>query len=184
MTRTVDQEHNLFLRFKNEPSVIGEIYDLFADPLYGYLLKRCGRKELAEDLVSQTFLKLLEARPSLEWRGISIRAWIFSVASNAFIDYTRKSSTKQEMDWDEEWDPPSTDDPAWNAQLVCEGERLKRIMSSLSARDQYILDRRFFAGLEPVEIGSLLNVSPNHASVLVYRAIGRLRQAAIAANLV
>ncbi len=184
MTRTVEQERDLFFRFKKDASSIGEIYDLFADAVYGYVLKRCGQKELAEDLVSQAFLKLLESRASLEWREVSVRAWLFSVASNALIDHTRKSSTKKEMEWDVDWDPPSQDDPAWNAQLICEGEKLKSILATLSPRDQYVIDLRFFAGLEPQEIGTLLNVSANHASVLVYRAVGRLRQAALAAKLV
>jgi DNA-directed RNA polymerase specialized sigma24 family protein len=36
--------------------------------------------------------------------------------------------------------------------------------------------------LSPQEIASLLDVSPNHAAVLVYRALGRLRTAYLAAT--
>ena len=45
----------------------------------------------------------------------------------------------------------------------------------MSPRDQEILDQKFFAGLEPEEIAKTMDITPNHASVLVYRALGRLR---------
>lgn len=184
MTRTPEQERELFLRFKQDPSAIGEIYDLFADPLFGFVLKRCRHKETAEDVVSQAFTKLLESRETLLWQGVSIRAWLYAVASNTLIDHQRKASTKREVELDPEWDPPSADDPAWNVQMTIDGEKLKAALTQLSARDQHLIDLRFFAGLEPQEIAVILKITANHASVLIYRAIGRLRQVALQANIV
>ncbi|MBI5654246.1 sigma-70 family RNA polymerase sigma factor [Candidatus Uhrbacteria bacterium] len=179
--RTLEQDHELFLRLKDDPSVVGEVYDLYADRLYGFLLKRCSHKETAEDLVSHTFMKLLESLPSLEWKNAPLSAWLYQVASNALTDHFRKASTRKDTQLDTDvWDPPSADDPAWTAELKIEGEKLREILKELSDRDQEILDLKFFAQLETAEIAAQLDISPNHASVLVYRALGRLRQKLVA----
>ena len=174
----MEGDKNLFIRLKNDPEVIGEVYDLYADKLHGFILKRCGQKELAEDLVSQTFVKLLEQASKLEYRDVSLGAWLYQVASNALIDHYRKASTRRDTQLDtDEWDPPSEDDPSWSAAINFDGERMRGVLKELSERDQQVIDLRFFGGCEITEIAEQLQVSANHASVLVYRAVGRLRQA-------
>ncbi len=180
---SIEKEHELFLRLQKDPSIIGEVYDLYANRLYGFLLKRCGHKETAEDLVSQTFMKFLEALPRFTWQGVPLRAYLFRIGGNALIDYWRKSSTKHEMELDTDvFDPPSADDPAWSAACAFDGAQLMEHVSHLSPRDQEILNLRFVSDLSPQEIAPLLDVSPNHAAVLVYRAVGRLRAAYLAAT--
>lgn len=174
-------EQKMFERLKRDPSVIGEIYDLYANELFGFLLKRCGHKETAEDLVSQVFTRLLESSFKLEWRGVRIKSWLYTVASNALTDYFRKASTRLvSNDESEAEEIVDDDDPAWNAEVSIEGEKLTEAMKSLGERDQRVLDLRFFAGLEPQEVGAMLGVSANHASVLIYRALSRLRKKAAA----
>lgn len=174
------RERELFDRLKRDPKVIGEVYDAYADRLYGFLMKRCGHKETAEDIVSRTFTKLLESRETLEWRGATLGAWLFRVSSNALADHWRSASHRLESDLNiEEWDPPADDDPAWNAEIRLEGEKLRALMKELAARDQEVLDLKFYGGLETAEIAAALSISPNHAAVLLYRAIGRLRQRTI-----
>jgi RNA polymerase sigma-70 factor, ECF subfamily len=180
---SLEEEQRLFLRLKQDPSTIGEVYDLYANRLYGFLLKRCGHKETAEDLVSRTFMKFLEALPRLTWQGVPLRAYLFRIAGNALIDHWRKSSTKHEIALDTDvFDPPGADDPAWSAACAFDGVRLMEQVAQLSPRDQEVLNLRFIGDLSPQEMAPLLEVSPNHAAVLVYRALGRLRSAYLAAS--
>lgn len=171
------QEQALLARAKAGAAGVGEAYDAYADKLYGFLYKRCGNKELAEDLVSKTFLKFLEALPKLEWRGVSLGAWLYRVATNLLTDHWRSASSRMDVAVDsDEWDPPSeAADPAWYAEIALEQEKLKDILKTLSPRDQEILDLRFFGQCEIPELATQLDISQNHASVLVYRALGRLR---------
>lgn len=177
MSSLNEADHELFLRLKSDPRAIADVYDRYADRLYGFLLKRCQHRETAEDLVSKTFIKLLEAVPTLEWQGVSLGAWLFRVASNALTDQWRSSAHKKESVIDPEtWDPPSDDDPAWTAEVSLEGEKIRVALKELAPRDQQVIDMKFYGGYEIPEIAVALNVSANHASVLLYRAIGRLRQ--------
>jgi RNA polymerase sigma-70 factor (ECF subfamily) len=170
-------ERELLERAKQDPTAVAELYDRYADKLYGFLLKRCGHKETAEDLVSRVFIKFMEALPGIQWQGVSLGAYLYRVASNALVDHWRSASVRMDRELDENFDSPlSGDDPAWHTELTLEKDKLLIAMKTLSPRDQHILDLRFFAGLTPEEIGKLLKISPNHASVLCYRALGRLRK--------
>ncbi|MEO5927876.1 MAG: RNA polymerase sigma factor [Patescibacteria group bacterium] len=172
-----EDERVLIERLRLDPVVVGDVYDRYSDPLYGFLMKRCGHKETAEDILSKTFVKLLESRTTLEWRGVSLGAWLYRVATNALTDHWRSASVRLDEEIDpESWDPPSADDPVWNTELVIEGDRLKNAMKTLSPRDQEILSLKFYGGYEAVEIATTLGISANHAAVLAYRALGRLRQ--------
>ncbi|MDQ7814282.1 MAG: sigma-70 family RNA polymerase sigma factor [Patescibacteria group bacterium] len=174
--RSLEQDHELFLRLKQDPAVVGEVYDLYADRLYGFILKRCGHKETAEDLLSHIFTKFLESLPDLEWKNAPLSAWLFKAASNALIDHYRRASTRLNEGLDEDWDLPGKDDPVWNTEIKIEGENIRVAMKELSARDQRVLDLKFFAGFETDEVAFELGVTSNHAAVLIYRALGRLRQ--------
>ncbi len=178
----LEADRELFRRLKEDPRAVGEVYDRYAERLYAFLLKRCGHKETAEDLVSHVFVRLIESLPRLEWREVALGAWLYQVASNALIDHYRRASTRlnSSLDADDDgegkWDPPSADDPAWNAEVAFDGERMRGCLDDLSDRDREVLELRFFAGLEAAEIAERMEISANHASVLVYRATGRLRQ--------
>ena len=175
-TKSVQSEEGLLMRAKTDPQAVAVIYDRYADRIYGFLLKRCGHKETAEDLVSKVFMKFLENLPGIEWQGISIGAYLYRAATNSLTDHWRSAKVRLDVEVDENWDPASTiDQPAWQAELSLERDKLAEIIKSMSPRDQQILDLKFFAGLEPEEIAKLIDITPNHASVLVYRALGRLR---------
>lgn len=179
--QTASFDEALLARAKADARGVVEVYDRYADRVYRYFLRRCGHRELAEDLTSQLFVRLIKSLPTLEWRGLPLEAWLFRTASNLLIDHWRKQGrvfeTHPESD-DEtgSWEPLAHDpSPAETAELVMESEKLREVLARLSPRDQEVLDLRFFAGLEPMEMAEMLHISPNHASVLVYRAIARLR---------
>lgn len=171
----------LLHRAKSDPKGVVEVYDRYADRLYAYFVRRCGHRETAEDLTSKIFVQFIKALPTLEWRGLPLEAWLFRAASNALIDHWRRLGTHMEIpsskeEEDAAWEPASSQPmPDQEAELQLEGEKIREVLSHLSPRDQEVLDLRFFAGLEPMEMAEILKVSPNHASVLVYRALARLR---------
>jgi RNA polymerase sigma-70 factor (ECF subfamily) len=183
MDHETSHEAALLERAKRDPQAVGEIYDAYADRLYGFLFKRCAQKELSEDLLSKTFLKFLESLPTLEWRGVSLGAWLFRVASNLLTDHWRAASTRLDRPTDESEDfdvAAELDRPEFLADLALERDKLLTCLRELSPRDQEVLDLRFFGQREIPEIAATLGVSDNHASVLVYRSLARLKKTYVA----
>lgn len=171
----MQNKREFFERLKNDPANIAELYDRSADKLFRFLLKRVGHKETAEDLVSHTFVKLLESLPSLVWKGVAIEAWLYKTATNSLIDYWRSAGYKREVLADELPDIESDDDPAYVAAINFEAEKLGPVLSELSPRDQQVLDLKFFGGFGLAEIAAVMDIQANHAAVLVYRGLRRLR---------
>lgn len=64
----------------------------YADYLYSYVITRINDKELARDLVQETFLAALERVEKFEGRS-SERTWLTAILKNKVIDVYRKKST-------------------------------------------------------------------------------------------
>jgi RNA polymerase sigma factor (SigM family) len=69
------------------------LYKQYAKPLYFYLVKLCGSTQLAEDLTQETFVRATIYLDTYE--GEEARAWLFSVARNAYLDEWRKQQRRQ-----------------------------------------------------------------------------------------
>lgn len=67
-----------------------ELYAVVAPKLYGYLLRMARQREVADDLLQQTFLKVHRARGAFVV-GADPVPWIYSIAHRTFLDEARRS---------------------------------------------------------------------------------------------
>ncbi len=66
----------------------------YSDILYSYTVVRVGEREVAKDLVQETFLSALERLDT--FRGESTeKTWLFSILKNKIIDHYRKKSAER-----------------------------------------------------------------------------------------
>jgi RNA polymerase sigma-70 factor (ECF subfamily) len=63
--------------------------DEHGDALYGYARARVSRREVAEDLVQDTFLAALQARDRFQGRS-SVRTWLLSILRHKILDHYRR----------------------------------------------------------------------------------------------
>jgi RNA polymerase sigma-70 factor (ECF subfamily) len=66
-----------------------ELYLLHFDRIYSYLHMSVGSRHDAEDLTTQTFVKMLEAIGRFQWRSVPFSAWLFRIAHNLAMDHFR-----------------------------------------------------------------------------------------------
>jgi RNA polymerase sigma-70 factor, ECF subfamily len=74
---------------EGEDRALAIVYDALAPRLYGFLLKRIRRQDVAEDLMQQTFLQIHRARGSFA-AGAEVAPWVFSIARRLMIDWARQ----------------------------------------------------------------------------------------------
>ena len=72
------------------PSQITEIYDQYADYVFRYFFSHVNSKEVAEDLTSQTFFKLVDKSDKFDIQKSSPKTWLFNIAKNTLIDFYRR----------------------------------------------------------------------------------------------
>src|SRR3954463_9193380 len=76
---------------KGERAALEELYLIHFDRIYSYLHVSVGNRHDAEDLTTQTFLKMLESIKKFRWQSAPFSAWLFRIAHNLAMDHFRAS---------------------------------------------------------------------------------------------
>ena len=87
---------------QGDRSALEELYLIHFDRIYSYLHVTVGNRHDAEDLTTQTFLKMLESIGKFRWQSAPFSAWLFRIAHNLSMDHFR--ATKR---WQPEEEVPS-----------------------------------------------------------------------------
>jgi RNA polymerase sigma-70 factor (ECF subfamily) len=83
------READLALDFHPHGSFEQESLD-YLDLLFGLAIRLCRDRVLAQDLVQETYLKALKARPGFA-PGSSLKAWLAAILRNTWRDHCRHS---------------------------------------------------------------------------------------------
>src|SRR3989440_11752353 len=70
------------------------LYAEHAEKLFGFLVYRTGDRALAEDLLADTFERVLRARWLFDRRKASEKTWIYAIALNLLRDHGRRQAAE------------------------------------------------------------------------------------------
>src|SRR5437868_1647964 len=74
---------------QGDRDALEELYLIHFDRIYSYLHMSVGNRHDAEDLTTQTFLKMLESIGRFRWQAVPFSAWLFRIAHNLAMDHFR-----------------------------------------------------------------------------------------------
>ena len=80
---------------QGDRQALEELYLLHFDRIYSYLHMCVGNRHDAEDLTTQTFLKMLESIKRFRWQSAPFSAWLFRIAHNLAMDHFRANRRVQ-----------------------------------------------------------------------------------------
>ena len=154
------------------------LYQTEADAIFRFCIIRTSRREVALDLVQDTFLRLWAAINN----GQEIdnhRAFLFTIARNLIIDWYRKKKPDSLEALLEDIDADNSmlmaDDDKRGHEMNAEGRFLIAKIQELEPQYRQPVFLRFVEGLSPGEIGKIMGISVNAASVRVNRGLEKLR---------
>jgi len=153
---------------KTDDDAFAKLYDYFLPQIYGYVFKRVGDVDVAEDLTSLIFIKVVEHLP--RFTGEYFKSWLYRIATNTIIDYYRTYKKTSSIEDGVEVRSES----ATPHEQVQEAELRSRVHSALKnipTKYSSVLHLKFFADLSNEEIATSLRIKPNNAGVLIYRAL-------------
>lgn len=151
-------------------------YDQYADAIYRHCVFRVYNNALAEEMMQETFMKTWQYLAKGN-KVENLRAFLYRVANNLVIDYSRKKkedSLESMIEQHPDFEPSSDPNPQMEKQLLL--EQIKNKMNDLPPDVRHILTLRFIDDLDPKEIAVVLDISPNNASVRINRALRQLQQ--------
>jgi RNA polymerase sigma-70 factor (ECF subfamily) len=173
----VSTESHLLVRLqRRDPDAVIAVYEQYFPPLYQYVRLKVGDKAIAQDIVSEVFLRLIESLGKPSAPRDHLRAWLFTVARNA-IYRTYGEPDQLPLDDVEEWmpAPPEDSNPEIRLSEVVDLDRVRRALRMLAAEHQEVLILRFGQRLSLQETADLMGKSVSAIKSLQFRAVDTLR---------
>ncbi len=75
---------------RGDPGAFNRAYAKHRARVYGFLLRLSGRRDVADDLLQETWMRLARAAADLR-EDTTLLSWLFTVARNQFLSYRRWS---------------------------------------------------------------------------------------------
>jgi RNA polymerase sigma-70 factor (ECF subfamily) len=142
------------------------VYDRALPIVYGYLLSRCGRVSLAEDLTAETFLAAADAVRRLPAPPVSV-PWIVGVARHKLVDHWRRQAREEHSLRAVAGDTAPQEDP-WDARL--DALRARETLERLGPHHQAALTLRYLDDLPVAAVAGVLDRSVHATEALLVRA--------------
>ena len=159
-----------------ERDALEELYLIHFDRIYSYLHMTVGNRHDAEDLTTQTFLKMLESIGRFRWQAAPFSAWLFRIAHNLSMDHFRANRR-----WQPEEEVP---EPPDSAERSAEDEALQSIgrqsmmslIDTLSPEQQQVLTLKFVFNFPNGEVATILEKTEGAIKSLQHRALVSLQK--------
>ena len=158
---------------QGDQAAIGEIYDRYADRLFGFAFSMLRDREEAADAVHDVILRSSQKLDQLRDPS-KLRPWLFSIARNEVTSRTRQRSRRDHREVpDMAADIPASDDSLLQNELQ---KLVWDAADGLQTRDRQLLELQM-QGLEGEELAQALGVKVSHVHVLSSRMRDRMEKA-------
>ena len=147
-----------------------EVYDLYYNKVFGYVLNRVRSKADAEDITSDVFLKLLSKSDEFDPQRPGASTYIFHVMQTTLADFYRKNRLVYVPLEEFADEVGETED--WDALL----ESLNSALDALTERELAIVILHYYHGLSHREIAGKMHLSYANVRQLCHVALKKLRK--------
>jgi RNA polymerase sigma-70 factor (ECF subfamily) len=190
--RTDRVSHDGVLRERLAEDLDGSFEDLvrtYQDRLFSYALRLTGKREDAEEVAQDAFVRAYRALatyPAARIEGLALRPWLYRITLNLARNRFRGKKLKTVSldhpisgDADALWEP--SDDPSERPDARYEGARqradIASLVASLPERYRAPLVLRYVEGLRLEEVSKVLAQPLGTTKSNVHRGVNALREA-------
>jgi RNA polymerase sigma-70 factor (ECF subfamily) len=170
-------ELRLVARLKaGDTAAFEAIYEAFRPRLFSFLVRLSRRRDVAEDLLEETWLRLV-TRASELTDDTRLGPWLFTVARNLFASWCRHRAVDESriLDFALSWPGSLPRESPFESAARGETERrLEAGLARLPARDREVLLLVAGEDLSPTEAAVVLGLSPEAVRKRLQRARERL----------
>ncbi len=172
-----DTERCMVARLKaGNAAAFEAVYDEYRPRLFTFLARLSRRRDVAEDLLDETWLRLVATAPRLA-DDTCLAAWLFTVARNLFASWCRRRALDDTRisDAPASWPAPAPGESPFEAASRNETERrIERALARLLVRDREVLLLVAVSGLTPAEAAAVLGLPAEALRKRLQRARERL----------
>lgn len=158
-----------------DEAALAQIYDTYGPSIYRYVYRKTGNRDVAQDLMSETFHRLLAALKRGGGPREHLSGWLYRVAHNLVVDHYRDQPETPHASLDDA-DPSR---PASQGRYVEHREqatRARAALRKLTPLQQQVVALRYLEDMSLKETASVLGRTVGSIKSLQHRAINSLQR--------
>ena len=154
---------------------MAEVYDEYAPALYRYTYRLLGHQSTAQEIVADTFIRLLTALKNGNGPKKNPSAWLYRVAHNLVVDHYRRSPPLEPVPIDS----VQISQPDDKADEVLRQEKavyVRQALWKLTTLQQQVIVLKFLEGMDNEEVSKTMGKTVGSVKALQHRALTSLRR--------
>ena len=166
---------------KGDMDAFGSLYDMYLPRIYRYCIARVRNAAESEDLSEEIFIKALTNLHKFNWNNAlggtnPFIAWLFRIAHNHVISFTRRLSNKTPTTELGEWIPDQTLSPSQQVESQISIDEVFIFVQKLPNAQRDVIMMRFSAGLSIAETAAALDKNESNIKVLQHKGVTTLKK--------
>ena len=159
-----------------DQAAFAELYDRYLDDVYRYVYYRTGNRTDAEDLSEQVFLQVWAAIDRFRWRDKPFTAWLYTVAHNVVVDWSRRANCSTSLDDDQHpIELQNTSATEAMSQWI-DADLLTSAIKRLTPEQQQVIALKFLAGYDTAQVAAVMDRREGTVRALQLRALQSMRR--------
>ncbi|MCB9560405.1 MAG: sigma-70 family RNA polymerase sigma factor [Kofleriaceae bacterium] len=160
-----------------QPASFDAVFAAYRGRVFGYLARMTGRRDLAEDLTQEVFLRLARAARGLR-SDTRLRAWLFTVAHNVLVSHARAAKATATLAAELAERPISTGRTPYETLAATLTQlKVEAALAALPAGYREVVLLVAIEGMPAADVGAALSLTPAAVRQRLSRARGILSQA-------
>lgn len=183
----------LMMRFQGgDQSAFARLVRRHKTPVYNFILRSVRSREIAEDLVQDVFVKVVQNATEFKHEA-RFSTWAYTIARNVCIDHLRKAALRRHPSLDQTANNNSGEDGPTLGERIADshftasadrvaigselGQRITRAVEDLPPEQREVFLLREVANVPFKEIAEIVGVPENTTKSRMRYALERLQQA-------
>jgi len=169
-----DELELISLSQQGDAEAFARLYACYVERITRYVYFRVTDHQLAEDITSRIFIKMLEKLKTYQAGQSPVIAWLYRMAHNAVIDHYRLKRTFISLEDVNQAEVRHEDGIDEKLDLQVKSQQLRAALQVLTEEQQRVLILRFIDGLSTREIARQLGKRQGAVRGLQMRALQKL----------
>ena len=160
---------------QGDTAKLGILYERHNGDLYKYFYRLTNHREISEDLVQNTFIKVMKYNKSFTGTG-QFSYWLFSIARNIWIDYIRKKDVmKNNKDLDSVYHLQADSEIRIDDEAARQRMMISRALDQLSPEKKEAIVLSKYQGMKYHEIANISECTESAIKSRIKRGLYEMR---------
>jgi RNA polymerase sigma-70 factor, ECF subfamily len=174
---TIPFPHLLRRAQQGDSAAISELYEQYRVSVFRYLYYRTSDPQVAEDLTSEVFIRMIRSLVDYRPTNSTFQAWLIQIAHNLAVDhYRKKSNQTQSHTILEENLVTGEAQSTSSVERTLNAITLRQALTQINEDQRDVIVLRFVAGMPISEVAQALRKSENAIKALQRRGLDALRK--------